>query len=118
MLQFRQRKAKSRADSGLGRYPDAPSVTFDDPFTDGQADPGSWVLLPGLDPLENDENALKVIGGNTDPIILHRYNPLMWFFLHPHPDQGLGPSAAKLDGVGDQVLKNLGELRTVSHHGR
>ena len=61
--------------------------------------------VPGVQPLENDENAIEVFGLNANAVVLDRKTPFAG--LVPGPDvDSRRLLAAEFDGVADEILKN------------
>src|SRR5579871_3212289 len=101
----------------LARYrvePDTSAVALDDLLTDGESDSGAGVFLDAMQALEDAEDALRVVGLDPDAVIFDRENPFAAGLPAGHMDHGL-PAFIELDGVPDQVLKNLGEQARIGH---
>ena len=71
-----EREVEGRALAGLGLDPDAPAVALDDLLADRQADAGARVLVPAVQALEDDEDALEVLRVDADAVVAHREDPL------------------------------------------
>ena len=50
-------------------------MAFDDFFADGQTDASTNVTLLAVETLEDDENAVKVLRVDADPVVLERETP-------------------------------------------
>src|SRR5262245_33851197 len=106
---------ESRAVARFGIQPDASSMTFDDFAADGQADAGAGILLLGMESLKDDEDAIEVLGLDTNPVVVDVEDP----FIGRHIE-GRGVPArlafggnlderrggvAELERVGDEILE-------------
>ena len=109
-------------------------MALHDLLADRQADASARVLGPGVQALKDDENTLCILRLDTDAVIAHRKQPVGPApapsglavgrvsplrgrdVLRPNVDFG-GTLAPKLDGVAQQVLKQLYQLRPVGHQG-
>src|SRR5881394_390729 len=114
-----------RATSKLRLHPDATAVPFDDLLADCEPDAGARVLRPCMEPLEELEDPLAVLGIDTDPVVADREDPLRLRAPRRDVHPG-GGGAAELDRVRDQVLEELDHLQAlgrdpgqgvVGHHG-
>jgi hypothetical protein len=65
------------AHAGPGLEPDASAVTFDDLLAHRQPDASAGVLRLGVQPLEDDEDAVQVLGLDANAIVAHREHPLV-----------------------------------------
>lgn len=79
-------------------------MVFHNAFANGKADAGAGVFCPGVEPLENDENALKVFGLDADPIVLDGKYPLGAILANPDVD-AWGGFSVEFNPVADQVLE-------------
>ena len=123
-----QGKAKGRALSGLRLDRDAAAVPLDDLLADRQADAGAGELFPLVQPLEHAEDPFEVLRLDSQPVVLAPRTSTSLAAV-PGRDETwtCGDSGALvLDGVADQVLKQLNQLhlvgqdagqRIVRHHG-
>ena len=111
-MAFRDGKIKSRALAHFRFHPDPASVAFDDAFADRQPDPGPGVFLARVQPLEYDENALRILRFDADAVVpdaeLPCAVPLGGRDFDPHRLR-----SGKLQGVPDQVLEKLAELHRI-----
>src|SRR5215469_14339091 len=91
-------------------------MAFDDLFTDCQPDAGARILRPRVQPLEESEDPLYVLRLYADPIVPYAKYPALILAagrdLHPRRHTW----AAELQPIGDQVLKDLTQLRCVGLH--
>ena len=78
---------------------------------------GSTLVNAGVEPLEQDEHPLAILGGDPDAIIADGERPCAILALggDVNAQRSFGP---KLDGVADQVLEQLGQLGGVADDGR
>jgi hypothetical protein len=86
-------------------------VLFDDPLDERETDPGPFVLVVGVEALEEDEDPVEVLG--PDPVVAHREAHPVALGLGRDPDPRGHTLTTKLDGVRDQVGKDLPELGRV-----
>src|SRR2546425_11252231 len=96
----------------LGLDPDSSAMAFDDFFADGKADTGARILVSSVEPLENDKDPLKIFLGNADPVIAHRKMPAARLLLDANANFKRA-FTAKLDRIGDKVLKELSQLDAI-----
>ena len=99
----------------FGLHPDMTAVPLDDLLAHGEPDSRAVILFPSVEALKNNEDALVKLGVDTDPIVAHRERPPRVFA------QGTDVNTrrfgtAKLDGIGNQILKDLQQLRSISQH--
>jgi hypothetical protein len=92
-------------------------VTLDDFLADGEADARAGVFGAGVQPLKHLEDPLGVLRLNADAVIADGEQPALRMLRggHRHPRRLI---AMELDGVADEVLKELHELAFVGHDGR
>ena len=98
---------------GWGLEPDPPAVCFDDLLADRQPDSGARVLVAGMQPLEDGEDAVSVLRFDPDAVVGYGELP----FAVPAGRGYLDPgrlAAAELDGVTDQVLEQLDQPRQLT----
>src|SRR3989338_2650797 len=81
-------------------------------LADSEAHPGTRIFLFTVKTLKHQKNPLKVFRCNTNAIVAHMKNPFAFLkfcaYLHTRRI-----AAAKLEGIADQVLKELSELRAI-----
>ena len=88
-------------------------MAFYDLAADGQADAGTGVILAGMEPLKHLKNTFKVLWLDADPVILDGKDPIVP--TQPGADLNLRLAlVAVFNGVSDQILKELGELRAIT----
>ena len=88
------------------------SVPLNNFLTNCKAYTCPTVLLAGVQALKHDENLLKVLGRDSDSVVLDCEEPLLLFLLRSYSDSR-GMNRSELEGVADQILENLGELSLV-----
>src|SRR6516225_183334 len=71
----RQREGEGRAFTLDRSQLDLPAVPLDDLLADGQADARAGVLAASMQALEDDEDALEVLGGDADSVVAHGEAP-------------------------------------------
>ena len=72
----RQLKDNRAADISVRLDVNFSAVPFDNPTTNGQADPCAWVLTAGVQSLKDYENPLRMLWGNSDSIIFDADRPV------------------------------------------
>lgn len=93
------------------------TVTLQDLLADCQPDAGAGILFASVESLENNENALGVLWGDADPIVLYGEGPTVAISVGRDMNAGsFVPS--ELDRISNEVLEQLTQLRAVSHHRR
>src|SRR6185503_4538874 len=113
----RQGEKKRRAPARLRFHPDPAAMAFDDFLADRQADAGAGIFLAAVQPLEDQEDALKILRSDANPIIPHAEFPFCSRALHSNMD--FWPLlASELHSVPEQILEQLSELHFVAGHGR
>src|SRR5690606_13835239 len=101
---------------GLGVQPDPAAVELHDLLAHRQSDAGAAVLVPGAQPLEDDEDPLGVLRVDADAVVGAAEDPLV--ALAPGADVHPGVAlAAELDRVAHQVEEDLGEQGAVALDG-
>jgi hypothetical protein len=63
-------------------------VTLDDFLANGQPHPGTRVFIPGVQPLEDDKDALGKLLIQADTVVRDREQPLVFLPLHANVDLG------------------------------
>jgi hypothetical protein len=81
-------------------------VSLYDPLAYRQTYSGAGVLLPAAKPLEEDENALRILRGDADPVVAYGKRPPVAIAAGGDVDARWFASP-KFDGIPDQVLKQL-----------
>ena len=103
---------------GSGLDPDTAAMELDDFFADGQADAGAGVFAAGVEALEYDEDAVEGFRVDADAVVLDRESPLVLVWKVECVDAYVRRGfAVKFEGVGDEVLEELGEHGRVAFYG-
>ena len=84
-------------------------MPLDNLLADGQPDAGAGILFAGVQALENLENPPGILRLNADAVVPHPKEPLLLLPAGADVDFRR-PLAVELDGVSDQVLKELRNL--------
>src|SRR5581483_8156266 len=113
----RNREIKRRAFPRLPFRPDAAVVPLDDFLTDRKSNAGAGITFFGVESLKNDEDAVRELGLEADAVIAKREYPFPAFPPRGHPHLGRG-MIAKLDGIADEILKELYELAAIAGYRR
>src|SRR3954471_20968246 len=98
-------------------HPNAPPMPFDNFFANGKADTCAGVLVAGVQPLENHEDAVVKLRIDTDSVVRHPKMPEWsscftsgfrgFFQLGANMDARRLILAAEFDGIVDQILQQL-----------
>src|ERR1039458_10476459 len=110
------REVKRGAAPGLRFHPDATPTALHDLLADGQPDARAGVLFVGVQPLEDREDTLGILGLDSDAVIADGKNPFISLLLGRNVNPGR--LDVELDGVPDQVLKQLHQQQFVMHYPR
>src|SRR5216684_3443540 len=113
-----QGKLEAATGPGLRLHPDPAAIAFNDLFADGQANAVSRVFRAGVQALEDNEDVFRELWRNSNSVIAHGELPSLSgsFSLHGNHWRLL---PAELDGIPDQILEDLRQLRAVGpHHGK
>src|SRR6185436_13899888 len=81
-----QGEVEGRAAAQAGLDPDAPAVSLDDLLADRQPDAVPRVLVPGVQPLEDDEQPVEEGGIDPDAVVADADPPLLFDALGRHVD--------------------------------
>src|ERR1700722_1365629 len=114
---MRESEGEGCALARYGFHPEMASVAFDNFLADCQANAGAGVFVPGVQPLEDDENPLEVLRPYADAVVLHRELPMDNVSVHGNVDFRC-LETAELDCVADEVLEQLRQLSSVCFHHR
>src|SRR5271165_2375706 len=112
-----KREPEGRPATGLGFDPDPASAFFDNLFADGQPDSAAGIFRMRMQAPENNEHVLLILGCDANAVVLHREDPFLSYLFRADSNRGRF-GTAKLDGVADEVLKYLHQLRTNGHYRR
>src|ERR1700732_2997408 len=96
----------------FGVDPNPAAIVFHDFFADCETDAVTGVLSPGVQALKNLENKFLVLGRNANAIVENRKKPLFALFFRGNSDVK-GMFATKFNGIADQVLKKLNDLKVI-----
>ena len=92
-------------------------MAFDDFLAHRQADAGALVALARVQALKDDEDALEEFFLDPDAIVAHGKSPAT--ILPPGSDVNLRRlGAMEFQGVGEQILQNLRQLRGIRQNRR
>ena len=67
--------------------------------------------------LKDEENTLGILQVNTNAIITYQEQPIIPLPFHPDMNTR-GSLSPEFDGVADQILEKLHQLRSIPHHCR
>src|SRR5919204_3739821 len=113
-----QRKEKRGAVVGLRIGPDTPAVAVDDALHDREAHSSAGIVLGTVQPLEHPKEFVGVTHVEADAVVAHKVDRLPALLAPPHDDAGHVSADSKLEGVGQQVDKDLLEQGGVGLAGR
>ena len=106
----RERRSLARLAAG----PNPAPVPLDDPLADGQADAGPGIVAVAVQPLKDHEQLVLVLLLKADAVVGDAEEPLPLLLPGGNADLRRTVRCAELDGVADQVLKQLGQLGLVA----
>src|SRR6185295_19960048 len=91
-------------------------MPFNNLFAYRQTDAGSGIFFSTVQSLKNDKDSLGILWVQPDTIVADRKQPFTGLALsrHVNPWRFL---TVELDGIADQVLKELPQLYPIRHHG-
>src|SRR5256714_2794295 len=112
-----QRERERRAPARLGLDPDPAAVALHDLFADREPDARTRVLVLPVQPLENDEDALEVLGIDPDAVVADVKHPLAVVPLRRNPNLRRA-RPAELEGVREQIQEQVLQLPGISRDGR
>src|SRR5258706_15459748 len=93
-----QRELNAGTGAALGLPRNLPAIALHDLLADGQADAVARVFSAGVQTLKDYKNVFRVLGRNSDSVIVHAEQPSQSGFFRLHRNhRRLFP--AKLDGV-------------------
>jgi hypothetical protein len=92
-------------------------MAFDNLPANRQADPGARIFRLGMEALKDDEDALRILRRNPDPIVPDGKVPGISLARGGEGDLWRR-LAAILDRVGNQILEELAELHPVARYRR
>src|SRR5450755_3296341 len=106
---------EARPVTGFRFHPDPAAMPLDNLLADRQPDPVSRILFPRMQAPEDYEHAVQMFGRDADPVVLYRNHPVLRHHLRLDLNHRLCRSP-KLDGIANQVLEYLRQLRPIGHH--
>src|SRR5262249_20631605 len=112
-LNFRKRENERAASAVRGLDPDPSAMAVDHLLAYREADPGTGVFIPGMQPLEHHEDTLEVLLLDADTVVGDRKTPFAFQVLEADVDAHRLVLLPELDRVADQILEELRELRVV-----
>ena len=80
---LREGEMESCAVARFRLHPDPTCVTLDNFLADGKADARPGILLPGVQALKDDEDALGKLRRDADAMVAHREVPARRFACEP-----------------------------------
>ena len=93
-------------------------MVFDDFAAYCQPHTAPFILLKGMKPPEKHEDLIKEAGFDADAVIVNSDDPHVIPALSGDANLGRQLFFSELDGVSNQVLKELTELHVVTFHHR
>src|SRR5271170_4952523 len=112
-----ERKVKRRAPSGVGFHPDAPASPLDNSLADSEPHSGSGVFGSAVKTFEYSKDLLLKLRFDPDPVVLNGKQPIAALAASCNMDAWRIRSAI-MDGVADQILKDLFQLKLEHAHAR
>ena len=106
-LAIRERQKKRAAFAGRRFCQDAASVFLRDQLHDGQAYAGAFVLLGIVQPLEETEELLLLVGVEADSVVLYPEHTFGRCLLSPDVDSRSWGMAGELEGIIEQIDQGL-----------
>ncbi len=86
-------------------------MSLDDPLVDGQTNTAAWVLRACVSSLEEAKSPLGILRLDPDAVVLNREPSLSAVALRSHMNSWRFRFASILDGITDEVFKQLRQLR-------
>jgi len=103
-------ESECRSPAEFGFDPDPAAIPLHDSVTNGQTDPGSGVVVGGMETFEEPKNNLFVLWRYTDTVVGNRELIATGLPLTSDMHGQLSIGIAILEGVCDQILQNLKEV--------
>src|SRR5271166_1059704 len=94
-------------------HPHAAAVPFHNLFADRQANAGARILLTAVQALENNENPVKILRGYANAVIAYAELPGTMLPYCGNMNAGRFLPPPELDGIAEQILEKLRQLRLV-----
>src|SRR5438445_1554668 len=101
----------------LGHHPDPSPQPLQNLLANGQSDSRALELRSPVQALKKDEDPFKVLWVNSHAIVPHGKNPFLATVFGGRDMHVRHFGAVVFDGVPDEVLKYLGQLRIVRRDG-
>src|SRR5437016_472867 len=86
-------------------------------LTNGQSDASTFVLISAMQTLKYYKDPLCMLFFKSDAVVLNRKSPITVLLRHLDNNVRSG-TGAKLDGIGNKILKDLGQLPFIAKHKR
>src|SRR5438477_4084414 len=93
-------------------------MAFHDLLADRQSDTSARVLRARVQALEEHKDTFNVLRLDANPVVAHAERAVSACGAGRYMHHGRETRLLELDGVGDQILKELVELQTVRTHTR
>ncbi len=104
-----------RTEAWHGFHPDGTAVALHDSFADREPHAGSRIVLPGMESLKDGEDSIGELGIESDTVVPDGEGPKPVIPIGGDMDlRRYLPT--ELDGVGDQILEQLGQLGRIGLH--
>jgi hypothetical protein len=87
-------------------------MALDDFLANSKAYPRAWIVRTRMKTLKNLKNAVVILWVDADPVVADRKNPMVPVLPGVHVN-ARRPVTAKLDGIADDILKELQHLRRI-----
>src|ERR1035438_7437864 len=110
-------EVKCRSLAGLGLHPDSPSMAFHDILSNRQTDAVARVLRARVQTTKDRKDIFSIFRSDPDAVIADGKTPRARYLFRRHM-HARRLRAVKLEGISDQVSKELPDLRLVGEHHR
>ena len=91
---------------------------LDDLLTVGKADAGAFILIPGMQSLEDDEDPLEELVFHADAVVTDHELPMTLLKHRGHPYFRGTVAVAEFDSVDDEILEEQFQLCGIGVEGR
>src|SRR5208282_4046790 len=91
-------------------------MSFNDPFADSEADPGTRVFVPRVQSLKNFKEAIRIFFINANAVIGNRKQPVLLAFLCRYVNDGGYLGSLVFDRVPDEILEDESNLIAFSNN--
>jgi hypothetical protein len=102
---------------GLRFDRDTAAVALDDFLADGQPDASASELIPFVQPLEHAENPFEVLRIDSQAVVFYREVPFLAAILDGGNVYAGHSQFLVLDGIANEILKQLSQLSLVGQDG-